>query len=348
MMGNRRSMAALTASALLFATWLVTGCSGPSYPVLDSGHAAFEDEIVWLDNYRVLFRGFEGELATTAKRKGLYIWDTRTNQVTWYGKGGGHLCYYEGYVYYGFYNGAQTTKEYPYLDSWKEGPFGKEEYHIHRYKSGGGISRNNALKRSHVDCRLHRHEVVDQGFWIPLREHDGPLVIHMNDRKVIYRGQLLPVSSVYSLDFTDIRFVSRKDAYFLQQGAGVGRIGWDENGGCLPVYWLHPDGGVQDVCVPHGPWSQNGIDAVTPTRRGLVLQDSEMDSDRNWETALYLVEKKNVWHRLIRGRVGRTVASPDGCRIAFTHYLDTEIMSPDVPGNRTVKMMDLCSAKYVQ
>ncbi|MDN5849912.1 MAG: hypothetical protein L0H63_09800, partial [Nitrococcus sp.] len=74
--------AVLVGSFLLFAMWLVTGCSGPDYPVLDSGHAAFEDEIVWLDNHRVLFAGFEGEKPTTAKRKGLYVWDTRKNQVT--------------------------------------------------------------------------------------------------------------------------------------------------------------------------------------------------------------------------------------------------------------------------
>ncbi|MDN5871112.1 MAG: hypothetical protein L0H73_10405 [Nitrococcus sp.] len=351
MTGHRRRTAVLAASALLLAIWLITGCSGPDYPVLDSGHAAFEDDIVWLDNHRVLFAGFEGEKPTTAKRKGLYIWDTRTNQVTWYGKGGGHLCYYEGYVYYGYYNGAQTTKEYPYLDSWKEGPFGKEEYHIHRYKSGGGISRNHALKRSHVDCRLQRHEELRTAYWFPLRGADGYLVEEEPPKGSKQRAVTMYVSPsrgvrqalpVGGLVRRHIQWAPFHAAYFIYPAPVHGTVPCSDGTEGWNGVWLYPDGHIERECIPPGPWVNLGGSDLEATVLGVVVRSLSKDREGLYLPSVYGNE------RLIKGMAGYPVASPDGCRIAFAHFYDYDILRPDVPGTRTIKMIDLCAGAKAQ
>ena len=112
-----------------------------SFAVLDSGFLAAEDENYWwIDNDRVMFKGYEAgtfdpdwEKKSSEERlegeydlsrpfkSGFYIWDVRKNTVTLFRRNIVSFCYEDGEAYF------KKLDKNPEASVYMRGPLGKEK-----------------------------------------------------------------------------------------------------------------------------------------------------------------------------------------------------------------------------
>src|SRR3989344_9305208 len=345
--------------------------TGPSsYPVYDSG--AWADgtgipDIFWLDNNRVLFRGSE----ESEKRKqpqgrfNLSIWDIGKS-VGAYSKGVdriqgtlGRLCYREEIVFY-----PLLEKDAKGNGQYKYGKLGQEKTFI-RPKSAKTILDT-------MNCRLHdvealmkerkghairqlldRHGYLDLG---PLGGDKNNFVnFHRADGKVIE----LPLRKGNLWAPEQLDYVAFKDAYFIStyyyddtHRRSSGNV-WPKTV-TRNVWWFYPDGRVEAVKFPDGPWvkeTKPGSGYVTyntklySTRDGYFLSAGEVKNTKDPGTAGAYFLRDGKLTKLIGGNFRDPTVSPDGCMVAFVHYPYADATIADDPAPITLKAVDLCPNK---
>lgn len=312
----------------------------PPYRILDSGVWASTSAVIyWIDNERVIFMTVKDN---DRLRKGtgpfhLSIWEV--------GKGikrytddfsAVNVCVSDETIY-------RTQKDAK----------GNVQ---HFYGKLGAEKPIAAPKNGYLDpmnCRLHdvdqlmaergnrainflldRHGYLYKG---ALRGQESLI----NDYVLLYRpGEKKPVTlSLRRSDIHGLYYYKFKDAYYidglLRSNAATGKI--------EVTRWLYPDGRVEEVSIPSGPWV-GGTAELFPTRMGIFITLVGYKSPKDPGPGGGYLVQGTKYVKVIDGLISGVAVSPDGCKIAFSHapYDLADIPSSNDPGRRTLKMINFC------
>ena len=323
------------------------------YPLLDSGFLAnYRERTFWLDDYRVLFVGWDEPKPRTLQeprlgRPGIFIWDTRTNEITPYRKGIlDHLCYEDGWIYY------RLSRTAPFTHA--AGPLGQEATatfeDVEEYKE---FAREQFF--SPTTCRFHRYaDYVDDAKnvrIIPLGDSGAFLHVDMHARRsgeVHYlsskgsRKQLLPFTT---RDFSSgsVVYHPYKKRYFLKPvtylSSSIKR--WMDSD-CLQTWWINDEGAFEENCVQTGPWLTPASVSFTPTLKGMTITSHYVRDRTSSPGGLYLLTSSKYF-RLNDGWAHSVSTSPNGCRIVFTFAPDLEAAAYGMgKGITSLQMVDFC------
>jgi len=324
--------------------------AGP-YPILDSGFPASTiDKLYWLDDDRVIFVSYGPkpksvqEAEKNPRVPGIYIWDTRTNKVSFYTKGS-KLCYGNGHISYFPVETVPDDPAMPVKVYWREGPLERTELKVLRFRNE---EEYRVWYRAHVQnphtCRwVERPEYAQGKATMPLREGDGWLVsskqgnvnepgewlLHRSDGSVITTGAPTNLHMVSWVEFAS--------QYFLFEYAD-GR----PKRGCMRYWWIRPNGatdrGCQDIEPILGEWKGNVGLHATPIGV-LVVAVKLAAHDRIG--GFYLVEAGKA--KLIL-KYGGTW-SPDGCKSVYVDVPGLEGLRVGGQGDSRLQMIDVCETK---
>jgi hypothetical protein len=309
------------------------------YPVMDSGvwaDALHNSFIYWIDNDRVLFKNSEEKEKAKHYRGrfNLAIWDIRTNKVTPYSEYAKsvYVCYREGFIYYTLEDEKKNKRQFA-------GEFGKEKPFVPpsaknvRYNDmdcqfhadPAPVEKIDGPKRHDLRFLLYRHGYLDFG----LRSEN-----HYGKPTLYYRkGADRPISlSDLSRRYFD--YYAFKDAYLVKP---IGQVN--------VVWWLYPDGALEEIKFPDTPYRPGG-NSVHYTRKGffIYIYDGRPPSFKvPGNTGGYLITANGKEIKLLSGYLKGEIVSPNGCKVAFVHYpyLDATLVADPAP--ITLKAIDLCT-----
>lgn len=106
----------------------------------------------------------------------------------------------------------------------------------------------------------------------------------------------------------------------------------------MPVWWLYPDGTVDEITLPAGYWLQS---MVVPTAVGYATINTYFTIG---QAGVYLIRGEKV-QRVLDGLVAQQAISPDGCRLAVHHDprpFETYALKYQLV---TLKVIEFCSKK---
>ncbi len=338
---------------ILLIAIVISSCGESSpYPILDSGAGidfrSGGDPIEWLDNYRVIYKGYSGPKPPPNKEGGwspvdwgLFIWDTRTNETKRYADGG-KVCYHDGYIYYPVKSREPATREF-HVYAWMEGPFGKETYHQAKYRRGEKPPYEK-LWRNPFSCRLSPvpedtkgtiYMLLDEGDYIDRSgTHMGEESFVFHSKKKGIRKELpLPVRTTYKTIY--VPFDGRYFMYTIFPGSSLEpcRIGQ-----CQIAWWIDKEGNTEKVFLP---FDKNKLDwdELLPVSKGyLLIQHAPLPLGGG-----YLVSLNGRIQTVLNGYIENPAVSPNGCKVAFTHYRNIEELRAGTRRRPTLKMIDFCS-----
>jgi hypothetical protein len=106
----------------------------------------------------------------------------------------------------------------------------------------------------------------------------------------------------------------------------------------MPVWWLYPDGRLDEIKLPAGHWLQT---VVVPTASGFATINTYFTIG---QAGVYLIRGERVT-RVLEGLVEQQAVSPSGCRMAVRH--DPRPFETNARNYRhvTLKAIDLCAGK---
>jgi hypothetical protein len=347
---------------LLFGV-LAVGCASRAVTgeiaVRDSGkQVAPYSKLFWLDDERVLFQGPDGtELERDdGFRQALYrlfVWSTRTGELKEGARMGGGLCLREGFVRY--WRWKLKDGEFPRESEWLAGPFGSESIVDEKVTDPKNFNWETCRPYSELPPRPEWTKGLAVRW---LRPEHGLLVLGSADPKEVFKNTPisycpsgekarcieLPIKQRESRGFDWVPF---KGAYFIvgdyfqtdlrHPRGGINRSPWPK-GAPMPVWWLYPDGRVEEIKLPAGPWLRN---FVFPSQVGMVTIG---EGPTRWEHSLYLV-RGGAGERTIHGLFHTQAVSPDGCKIAVNH--DPKPLETNARNNKhvTLKVIELCKGR---
>ena len=291
----------------------------PGYAVKDSQWPAVwesHQRIHWIDNQRILFLG----------KGAIYVWDLAGNRVSKYAAATYVTCFAAGYIRYR----GDTELVYP--------PGGRPRYRaVWRYGQMGA-ERTEEVTAENAD-RVHllepeRDRVVCEDSNDLRREH-GRLERGASkpggDEAVKWypQGQTNPrVLPIPVSEGSVLRYYGFNDTYLL---FGDQTANWWEASAKVDTLWLfRPNGEVQRIKLPQGPWSFSG-GAVRLTRAG-VLTGTHAGGPH---AGLYLIQGERVV-RVFAGLNLHPTVSPDGCGVAFVALSTTN------SERATLQTMEVC------
>ena len=154
----KRTLVAVMVSLLVgLAPQLEVWAETPTFVLKDSGfQASSQHRIYWLDNDRVIFTGYEINLAKIdrqgryGREQNIYIWDTRENRRSVYVKNASLGCYFRGYIRYSILEGPS-----------KKGPMGQERTYLDMFYSKDTWEEEppeweENVKMHPITCRSYR------------------------------------------------------------------------------------------------------------------------------------------------------------------------------------------------
>lgn len=324
--------------------WYVDG----PYPVRESGvRVQYMTSVFWMDNRRVIFVGFAHKRSPNdegPEKPGIYIWDTKTGELTeyrWPIRGG--LCYSNGYINYSLrWDRAADTV---YL---MEGPLGNERSVAWNPKRDRGRTFPDRINCKR-DTYLRYDADEPKRSILPLKSGEGYVdfgLAHASKptNAYYYSGVgAKPVELPFnreSVSWSLAEYFRFKGAYLLWDHVLPDNIRrpWNATD-CLPAWWLNSDGTTEELCIPSGPWSRRFASVlVEPTKRGFFIVSHGFSPDGAPGVAGgYLVAQGGRARKVISGYVETASVSPNGCRLAFSHA------TKSIPvALRTLKVVDVC------
>ncbi len=334
------------------------------YPVMDSGVWADgirNPEIYWLDNNRVIFKGSD-EKEKTKHHTGKFnisIWELGKGIQVYAKDVVPGLCLNsDGIIYYGLLaKSPQGTEQYRY------GKFGSEQ----TFAKPAGVKK---FYWDRVNCKLteltkileqrkgraitpllDRHGYLELGPTGAGSSENNPITFSRTDGKVIELPlRRREVDRVAYFVFKDAYFVYGE--YYSSEAKGVTNV-WPKKV-TRYVWWLYPDGRVEAVKFPDGPWvkeTKPGSGYVTyntvlyPTRHGYLLGTGKSKSTKDSGTVGAYLLRNDKLIKLVDGYFRSPAVSPDGCKVAFVHYPYADATIADDPAPITLKAVDLCPNK---
>lgn len=289
--------------------------------------------IYWINNDEVLFGGPTGE---TRKREDGFIeminrvsvWNIRTNEIRRYGELAGSLCYYEGYVV--FWE-REVLSNRLWINYGKLG----ETTRLERGPSQGEFDPATCRPVKEVQARPEWTKGLAVRW---LRPEHGLLVLGSSDPKEALKNTpirycpggekarcmdtLLKRRESKGFEWTPFKgayFVSSE--YFYEDSrhpaGGYTRSPWPLNQ-LRPVWWLFPDGSIETILLPSGPWREGGSIAFLPTVEGVFVQSHNLSKTGLGNAGAYLVHGEKIT-KLASAYVESPSVSPDGCRVAYVH-----------------------------
>lgn len=312
------------------------------YSIVDSGVWAnwnTFDGVQWIDNNRVLFVGGPIEPGRKHPRlRNASVWEIGKD-VAILSKPAQHVgvCAHDGFIAYTLTYDKTKTERF-------EGKFGQEKIFT-------PPTEKNARRRW-MDCQfrpidvslaklegrnshtltllLYRHGYLDYGprnVNRPLGAKGEPILYYPTGQK---EPVSLPITNegVYNTDYYPF-----KAAYFIHPFAS------NHN-----TWWLYPDGRMEEIKYPTLP-KLLVQGTFFPIRKGFFIYyyDGRPPSFKvPGNTGGYLVAQDGKSSKVISGYLNGITVSPDGCKVAFTHYPYLDATRIDDPGRVTLKAINFC------
>jgi hypothetical protein len=345
--GMRRNGELLLIALILIAGW--TSAIPAEFQIRDSEKRIERlANMFWVDERRILFEGLNGKDAvrpdgSRVLLNSLYLWDVETGAIEDHGEIGGGLCYAHGYVRY---------------RRWREQEVGRTLGDLIAGQLGGQLKAEPGLMGVRIDletCQPHA-EASPLPEWTAgklvkrLKSEHGFLVLgpEKEDRNevVTYHPKGIPDGVVMPFKRREARlvavsYVPFKGAYFIEgdyfvvvpqhPSRGYNKSPWPK-GVPIPVWWLYPDGRVEEIRLPTDSRAASWIFPAT----GGVYFVSHRYPDYD---GLFKVLDESKVTRIVKGSVQKYVVSADGCRIAVNHdgnYIGTRVRG-------TVKAINVCT-----
>jgi len=313
------------------------------YPVLDSGVWAdwnTFDGVKWIDNNRILFVGGPDEPGRKHPQlRNASVWEIGKG-VTVLSKAVQHvgICTHDGFLAYTLTYDKTKTERF-------EGKFGQERIFT-------PPTEKNASRRW-MDCRFHASSISNEKLEGP-RQHKLTFLLYSHgyldygprnidrplgkkgDPILYYRtGQKEPVSlPITNEGIRHADYYPFKDAYFIHPFASN-----------YSTWWLYPDGRMEEIKYPTLP-KLLVQGTFFPIRKGFFIYyyDGRPPSFKvPGNTGGYLVAEDGKSSKVISGYLNGISVSPDGCKVAFTHYPYLDATRIDDPGRVTLKAINLCA-----
>lgn len=325
------------------------GESASPYPIVDSGVWATNSHpgnMHWLDNDQVLFLGSGTSKPITKEDQWLLIWNTKTNSLTKYKQHVGSFSYCDGMILYAvvsvpsaggkpawtYYRGRlneEAVDQTPdrredrlncqLISIWPQFPQGKAQA-ILRKQDGYLVRDETAANVKFENYPLFYYKsATKEAIPLPFRRFQADRIEYYPFRKAYF---LTPSS------------------YFIEE-TSTHLVPWPPDAP-LFTWWLFPDGKIEQVEIPLGPWTRGGL-KLYAMREGVFLVNRHSRSDRNPGNAGGYIVKGTDAKRVISGLLTDiSTVSPDGCRVAFSHAPLPENDRFDSKNKRTLKMIDVC------
>lgn len=298
----------------------------PVYPklplkVLDSGFLADDlENFWWLDNERVMFKGYEADTVDpdwskkTMKENfasgrpdkpmigGFYIWDTNKNTIKLYRRDVWNFCYEDGEAY--FQKRVENMDNAEYL----RGSLGKEKA-IQRVSP---LPDNRIFKN--VPCGAEHYDVLKEvqlnGSWGRL-EVAKPTAESVENPILFVPTKGDPVPLPMRRGKWDYGFYAPWRDQYLLVGSGRSTVEMPE------VWWLSKDGQSQALVIPKTGYHSASFIPV----KGGVLMDGYGRSRIGSPAEMFLLRDDGNVFNFVRPWPQRAhfkkPVSPDGCRVAF-------------------------------
>ncbi|MDX9996280.1 MAG: hypothetical protein RBS28_13265 [Rhodocyclaceae bacterium] len=328
---------------------LVQKDSGVSVATLYTGYPA----IFWLDNTQVVFLGFDGKtyrLSESGVKRPMFrvhTWNTETGEITVGAEASKMLCVHAGRIKYATYvlKGGRYAEEEM---QWFAGNIG-EEREADRALEG--------LTASDWETHWPTCQQVKQMPPLPtwtegrsikrlLPEHgflDLGVLRGQEDEVKYYplgagkdEGIVMPFKKGRFSTVT-IRFFPFKNAYLIESSHWAYVKPWPVDFPTKRLWWLHPDGRVEEYAVPH----HTSYQFYYASNKGWVFKSNDTSREKVGEAGLYLVQGEQIT-RLVSAVVSNPAVSPDGCRIAYRHDPHDGSTGYDLISRITLRMIDLC------
>lgn len=327
--------------------------------MVDSGFpvdAQLPGDINWIDNDRVLFKGVvlgtykeHGPYPPNYSGYGLletaYIWDVKKNEVTPYGnsqKGLRNFCGHKGYVSYEWegkiYAGKfGEEKEVPNVTAF----VWRNRFSCKVHPDGGEFLKWREKNKRHAIQLLEEHGWLDGGPAIgtaPMEEFRKPrnLILYKDARSA---GKEIPIPVRVNNHTRVIAYLPWVDQYLVKGD-------WGNSLKVDPVWYLSPKGDVTGVRWPEGEWTASPL--YVPTRVGLLAWASKRTGPDSFLRGHYLIRDGKATQVAVGYFWKGTTVSPDGCRIAFRHALNSKDEALGYQAWKaggvanTLRMIDVC------
>jgi hypothetical protein len=330
----------------------------PPYVLVDSGFPANEQyRPFWLDNARVIFKGYEPGSYNEAMRKtlyaqakalgyeggmktGYYIWDTETANVNLYKDKIEDLCVEDGKSIYR----TIPSKEGEKAVVWR-GTFGQEEPTDIEPWPFVSLQRNCwDVVPIRTDAQEGRHPIrlrpdwgyLDLGPVNPPFDLTAPVLYYRTGQTEPIK---LPIPRSKLRNGGRVVFVPHDGRHFLIEGQG--------NGSIVPQAWfLAAHGVLTNVTLPAGPWSGGRL---YPVRNGIFLSSWFTKGKSLREPGGAYLIRDGRWQLLFTGFKSQAGISADGCKVALTvapnqqaHYARNQEWQAGRPSQQTMRMISVC------
>lgn len=324
------------------------GCAHPgqardAVQVIESGiEIDRRSPVYWVSSDELLFSAPTDEFVMQGSfRKPvskLTVWNFRTKKITRLAAADGGLCYYEGNLAY-WESDNSARRQWTSLGRLR-GPMTREERGI-RYDGTTclpyeALPQPPARSEEHVFVRLRpEHGFIDMG--AQLSTANTPMRLY---KPGSLEGIELPLKR-REIQRATIRFFPFKGAYFIESvyfdpSRGYEIAPWPERL-VRPVWWLYPDGKVEEILVPPSIWMR---ERIVPSKVGLAAISNgffTITGAPPYDGA-YLVDGKGG-RRLIRGVFDAADLSSDGCRLAVHRQPEPGLRRPEY---WTLTVLALC------
>lgn len=341
----RRSFVVVTAAALV----LVEGCSherllGNSFEVIESGIEVHDtSSVFWMSSDELIFSAWTDEHVMDGmfrkRRSRVTTWNLRTDEKKRYAPIDGGLCYDNGSI-------AYREVENAALRDWTtlgrlSGPMTREPRAI-RYDEltclpYDALPQPPARDVEHEFFRLRpEHGFIDLG---PAQRWTENTLIHFQKAGSAEFIEL-PLRR-RQIERATIKFYAFKGAYFIESVyfdsvRGYQTSPWPE-GVPRPVWWLYPDGTVEEIIISPAAWMR---ESIVPTATGLLARSNAFFTITGEPPTdgVYLIEGTRS-RRLLRGVLEASDVSPDGCRFAVRRQPEPGVRRP---AYWTITVLSLC------